>query len=513
MNQEASFQPDNRRIAKNTIILYIRMLALLGISLYTTRVILHALGEYDYGLYNVVGGIVALFSVVNSVLSAGTSRFLTYGLGKGDFLELKNTFSAAFILHFSVAIFVLLLSETVGIWFLNTQLVIPAERMSTANWVFQFSIVTAMLSLTQVPYSASIISHERMDIYAWAGLGEGCFKLASALALLYLDISDKLLVYGILNMSWNILLQLFYRFFCLKKFPETSLMRVKDKVIYKKLLKFSLWDFGGAMGSMLNTQGVNFILNIFFGLKVNAARGVAVQVDGSVQQFSVNYMTAVRPQIVKCYATKDYTSFFRLIFDSSKYAYFLLLVVALPLFLEAEYVLQLWLGEVPQYTVEFLRCILIVDVFRSMARPVIDGCHATGNIKYLNIYTSCIVVLALPLSWFAFKHGFPPLTVFVINGVLYSINNFIELYALKKEADFSICEYLTSVMLKCLAVTIVVSIIPIMVVFLYESSFIRLCACVATSILSVGLGLLYLVIERKQRQQLFLLLKSRIGRK
>lgn len=511
MSVESSTQlTSNKRIVKNTAFLYMRMLLLLFINLYTARIFLNALGESDYGLYNVVGGIIVFFSVINGVLAAGTSRFLTYDLGKGNFVELKKTFSASFTMHAITALLVLLLSETVGLWFLNTQLVIPPDRIVAANWIYQFSVATAMLTLTQVPYSASIISHERMNVYAWAGVAEGVFKLAIAYSLIYINYTDRLIAYGFLLFAWSAILQLFYRFYCVKNFPETKLTIVKEKSVYKRMLSFSLWDLGGSLGTVANSQGMNFILNIFFGLIVNTARGLAVQVESALQQFSNNFMTAVKPQIVKSYAQNDYKRFFELIFESSKYSYFLMLVVALPVLLEAEYILRLWLVNVPQYTVVFLRWTLAASVFRSMARPVIDGCHATGNIKFLNLYTCSVVILTLPLSWIAFKIGYPPVATFIIYGLLLCLNNFVELFVLKKEVDYSIGNYLKDVMLRCLILTIFISIIPITIVITYEPTFLRLCLVVLASIISVGLSVFYFVLSSKQRVNVVASIKSRI---
>ena len=509
-NSAETFQVSNKRIAKNTAFLYFRMLLLLVISLFTARIVLKALGESDYGLYNVVGGIVILFSVVNGVLSAGTSRFLTFDLGRGNTINLRNTFSAAFTMHAVAALIVLLLSETAGIWFLNTQLVIPPERMAAANWVFQFSIITAMLSLTQVPYSASIISHERMDIYAWTGLAEGIFKLGTAYIILYTDFPDKLIVYGLFNLAWNVLLQVYYRFYCIRNFPESRLTVVRDKSVYQKMLSFSLWDLGGAIGGTVNTQGMSFLLNIFFGLVANAARGIAVQVEANLQKFADNFMTAVRPQIVKSYAVKDYKGFFKLIFESSKYSYFLLFMVTLPVFLECDYILKIWLVKVPENTGIFLQWIMVTHVFRAMSRPVIDGCHATGNIKYLNLYTSFTILLTLPCSWVAFELGYPPVSIFIIHGFLRCLCNFVELNVLKKEISFSIREYLVNVMGRCLLVTVIVSVPPTLIIWYMEPSFLRLCITVIVCLASVGLGTYYLVLQREYREKLLIAIKQKI---
>lgn len=508
--ESTSINADNRRIVKNTAFLYVRMLLLLFINLYTARIILNALGESDYGLYNVVGGIIVVFSVINGVLAAGTSRFLTYDLGKGDFVALKKTFSASFTMHAVTALLVLLLSETVGLWFLNTQLVIPPDRIVAANWIYQFSIATAMLTLTQIPYSASIISHERMNVYAWTGIAEGLLKLVISFSLIYVSYPDKLIAYGFLIFLLSATLQVYYRYYCVSHFLETRLTIVKEKSVYNRMLSFSLWDMGGALGSVANSQGMNFLLNIFFGLVVNTARGLAVQVESAILQFSNNFMTAVRPQIVKCYAKKEYNRYFELIFESSKYSYFLMLVVALPVILEGDYILKLWLINVPQFTVVFLRLTLMTSIFRSMARPVIDGCHATGNIKNLNLYTCSVVVLTLPLTWMAFKMGYPPEATFIIYGVLLCLNNFVELYVLKKEIDFSIRNYLSIVMVRCLVLTVFISIIPVMIVITIEPSFTRLCLSVMASLVCVGFCVYFFILNKSQRTQVITIAMNRL---
>ena len=510
--ENTPFEVNNRRIAKNTVYLYVRMLLLLLVSLYTARIVLEALGESDYGLYNVVGGIVLLFSVVNGVLSAGTSRFLTYDLGKGDIANLKKTFSAAFTMHLIAALIVLVLCETVGLWFLNTQLVIPEDRLVAANWVFQFSVITAMISLTQVPYSACIISHEQMGIYAWTGIAEGVFKLLTAFYILYANISDKLIVYGLLNLLWSALLQLYYRFYCVRHFIESRLMVVRDKGVYKRMLSFSLWDFGGAMGGTVNTQGMSFLLNIFFGLIANAARGIALQVEAALQKFADSFTTAVRPQIVKSYAAKDYKGFFNLIFESSKYSYFLLMILALPVFLESDTILRIWLLEVPKDTSIFVKCIVATQLFRTMSRPVIDGCHATGNVKYLNLYTSFTILLTLPCGWLAFKLGCPAVSIFLIHGFLRCLCNFVELYALKKEISFSIREYIKKVMLHSLIVTAIVVIVPILVTIIIPPSFTRLCITVLVSLIMVGLGTYWMILKKEYREKLMMVVKTKIRR-
>lgn len=500
----------NSTIVKNTIYLYVRMLFLIGINLFAARIILQALGASDYGLYNVVGGIVVIFSIINSILSSGTSRFLTFELGTGDFDNLKKTFSASFALHCFVAIIVVFFSETVGLWFLNTKLQIPADRLSAANWVYQFSVLSSILSLTQVPYSASIISHEKMNVYAWVGLAEGIFKLVLALALLYVDLTDKLISYAAMCLTWSCFAQLFYRYYCVKHFPETKLTIVRERKVYDKMLKFSLWDSFGAIGFQGNSQGINFLLNIFFGLNANAARGIAVQVDTQSQMFYQNFTTAVTPQIVKSFAAKDYKRFFDLVFESSKYSYFLYFIVALPLFLECDYVLSLWLVEVPELASVFIRSILVMQLGRAMARPVINACHATGSVKRLNLYTSFVVLLTLPLTYFAFKIGCPPVTAFIINGALLYVASFVELYVLKLEIYFNYWEYVRDVFIRCFLSSIIMAIPAVLINVFIEESFVRLVLTIIVSLGSVSLGVYYYILTNSQRVRIIAKIKNKL---
>lgn len=266
----------NTTIAKNTVYLYFRSLLMMAIGLYTSRVVLQALGVSDFGLYNAIGSIVAMFAIINGVLSSGTSRFLTFELGRNDFEKLKKTFGAAFFMHVGMALFLFVLMETVGLWFVNSKMNIPAGREFAANVVYQLSIITCMLTLTQVPYSALIIAHEKMSIYAYVGIAEATFKLALIVALLYVPFGDNLIAYAIILALWSIGLQIFYRFYCYKRFPESHLSLVRDKSIYKDLLTFSFWDVIGAFSANGNSQGVNILINLFFGVTVNAARAVAI---------------------------------------------------------------------------------------------------------------------------------------------------------------------------------------------------------------------------------------------
>ena len=317
----------NKRIVKNTIFLYFRSFLMMAINLFSSRVILQALGVEDYGLYGAIGSIVAMFTMINGVLAAGTSRFLTFELGKGDKERLRKTFSASFAMHVALAIILFLLLETVGPPPPKKKKKTPDGREFAANVVYQLSIITCMLTLTQVPYSASIISHEKMSVYAYVGIAEATFKLALIFALLYIPFADNLIAYAIIIAVWSIGLQIWYRFYCRKRFEESNLMIVRDKSIYKGMLSYSLWDFVGQFCSTGNSQGLNILLNMFFGVTVNAGRAVAYQIETAVTQFSSNFMTAVTPQITKAYAQDNISQFLQLIKYSSRLSFYLLFLI------------------------------------------------------------------------------------------------------------------------------------------------------------------------------------------
>lgn len=487
---------DNKTIAKNTIYLYLRSFLMMAINLYSSRVILQALGIEDYGLFGAIGSIVAMFTIINGSLSAGTSRFLTYELGKGDSERLKKTFNASLTMHICMALFLFVLMETIGLWFVNSKMNIPEGREFAANIVYQASVLCCMFSLTQVPYSATIISHEKMNIYAYVGLAEAVFKLALIFVLLYIPFRDNLIAYAIIIASWSIILQLFYRFYCNKQFKETHLSFCKDKSIYKNMLSYSLWDTIGAFCSTGNSQGINILINLFFGVTVNAARQVAYQVEGAINNLANNFTTSVTPQIVKSYAKGDKKRFFQLIYESGRYSYYLMFLIAFPVILEADYILKVWLVEVPDYTVMFTRFVLSIALFRIIVRSTINGVHATGDVKTLNLTSGVYSVCTfLPIVYILFKIGLPVWTYFVVLAFNSVVCNYFEARSLYKREKFDVLHYITYVYLHPIAVSIIAGIIPVIIVFTMKESFLRLVltliantACTAICIYSLGIN-------------------------
>ena len=486
---------------------------MMAIGIYSSRVILQALGVDDYGLYGAIGSIVAMFTIINGVLSVGTSRFLTFELGRNDFEKLRKTFSASLVMHTAMALILFVLLETIGLWFVNSRMNIPAGREFAANVIYQLSILSCMLSLTQVPYTACIIAHEKMDVYAYVGIVEVTFKLLLVILLLYVPFADNLIAYAIILAIWSIGLQIWYRYYCYRRFSETHLMIVKDKAIYKSMLSYSLWDFVGQFCNTGNSQGLNILINMFFGVTVNAARTIAFQVENAITQFSNNFMTSVNPQIVKNYACGNMDRFFQLIYEAGRYSYYLLFMVSLPIFLESDYILQLWLVEVPEYTSLFLRFIIAITLVKVIARPLINGVHATGNVKVLNL-TSGVYSAGtfLPAVYVFFKLGFPVWWCFIIQSFNASICTMLEIRALYKQVPFDVKDYLKKVYVWPISVSLIACVPSSLIVYNVESSFVRLCITIIISIVSTLFCVYYLGIDKKTRNKVLNVVNSKIKR-
>jgi O-antigen/teichoic acid export membrane protein len=485
----------------------------MGISLFTSRLILEILGIEDFGLYNVVGGIVTLFGIINGALSSGSSRFITFELGRGDIISLRKTFSVSFTVHVLIALFVLVIAETLGLWYINTLLIVPEGRLHAANWVYQFSVISSILSLTQVPYSAVIIARERMNIYAAVSIVEAVYKLLLVFFLGYIKTMDKLILYGLLICIGSVLVQLYYRFYCTHNFIECKLMVVREKKIYKNMLSFSLWDVMGSFAVQGNSQGINILINYFFGVAINAARGIVFQVEAALTMFSNNYMTAVKPQIVKLFAEGKIDKMMSLVFESSKYSFFLMYVVSLPVFLEADFLLGIWLKDVPQYTVLFLRWVLISRLIRAFARPIVEAVHASGNIKWLNIFGGgTSIAIQIPITFVFYKLGYPAVSAFIIITIVSFVCNLIELAVLKKEIKFSILRYIHKVYLTGTLVAALALIFLLPLHFCFSGGFPRLLLSCFMSVFLVGCFTVFIGMNQGNRIKLISIVKNKIIR-
>ena len=405
-----SNQINNKLIAKNTFVLYLRMLFTLAVSLFTTRELLRILGVEDFGLYNVVGGVVLMFGFLNNAMIASSQRFISFALGEGDNVKQKRVFSTSILIHLTIAIVILLLAETVGLWFLNNKMTIPFDRYQAVNWVYQAAIASFVLQIIQVPFSASVIAHEKMSFYACISIMDATLKLIIVYILTLVDI-DKLKLYAILLLSISILNLALYFIYTRIKFVECRFTTQIDKPLFNDMFRFAGWSFIGNFGFTAKDYGVNIILNIFCGPSVNAARGIAYQVMNAVNGFVGNFQTAMNPQITKRYATGEVDSMISLVLNGSRYSFYLLSIIIIPLFIRADYVLELWLDEVPDMALHFLHLTLIMGIINSMHGPIVTAMQATGRIKLFQITIAIIMVLDIPISFLLMKLGVAPYSV------------------------------------------------------------------------------------------------------
>lgn len=457
MHMTTDVSVNNKRIAKNTLYLYLRQILILVVSLYTSRIVLATLGESDYGVYNVVGGVVSMFSIVTASLSQAISRYLTFELGKNDLSRLRNIFSTSINIQIIMSVIVLILMEIIGLWFLNYKMNIAENRMLAANWVFQISILTFIINLMNVPYNAVIIAHEKMKAFAYVSILEAVLKLILVACLLVSSI-DKLITYAVLQFFVSAIIRIIYGCYCSRNFNECKYSFVIDKALLKDMTNFAGWNATSIIAYTLNIQGINILLNLFFGVTVNAARGIATQVEGIIKGFVLNFTTAVRPQIIKSYSSGDKAYLFKLLCSSTKYSYYLMLAFTLPFFLETETILRIWLGNYPAFAPIFIRLILLITLVATLGDLLYTNILAIGKLKRYMIEESCITILIFPLSYVMFKFKFPPETPYIFTAIVYFILTFIRLFFLKKEENFSPIFYMKKVISPVFFTTLIICI-------------------------------------------------------
>jgi len=495
-------QENNKRIAKNTLFLYARMLVLMLISLFTSRVVLDSLGEANYGIYNVVGGIVVIFGFISGPLSGAISRFLTFELGTGNKERLSTIFSTSVNIQILMSIVVAIICEVIGVWFLNTQMNIPPDRYDAANFVLHCSIIAFVIGLISVPYNATIISHEKMNVFAYIGILEAVLKLAIAY-LIYISTVDKLKLYAALIVLVALLVCIIYGLYCNRHFEEAKYRMILDKSLFKEMSSYAGWSLFGNTAFMLNTQGVNMLINVFFGVKMNAARAVAVQIEGAVTQFVNNFMTALNPQIIKSYAAKDYSFLFKLVDRGTRFSYYIMFIFVVPIILEADTILSIWLKQVPEDTAVFTRLVLIGTLTTVMGNSMLTAIQATGDIKRYEIEVTTLGCMVFPLTWIAYKLGAPAYATYVIYAVIYYNLNFIRLAILKRKMDFPVRHFIKWVMMRLMAVSILCFIIPSAVVLLMEPSFSRLIVTTIISLLWSAGCIYYLGMDKEERMFIY----------
>lgn len=459
---------NNARIAKNTIFLYFRMILLMAVTLYTSRVVLATLGIEDYGVYNVVGGFIGMLGFLNGAMSGCTQRFITVALGKGDESELKKVFSTCFITHALIAFLIFILAETIGLWFVLEKLVIPEGRETAAMVVYQCSVLTSIALVMSFPYNADIIAHEKMSAFAYISIYEA-FANLGIVYLLAIGNSDKLSLYAILLLIVKISVIVVYQLYCKRHFAESALSRLFDTNLFKEMLSFTGWNLWGGLAGTLMGQGVNILLNVFFGPAVNAARGVALQVQNAVHLFATNFQMALNPQMMKSYAACEIQRMHMLLFRSAKFTFMLLLCIILPIILEIDYILSLWLKEVPQYTNVFVILMLCIVMIDSVSNPFMTASAATGRVKVYQSVVGGILIAIVPIAYIALKFGGEPYTVFIVHLLVAMCAFFARLLIIRNLIALPIRQYFSKALFPCAYIAVPAVTISVLIRYILPS--------------------------------------------
>lgn len=499
----------NKRIAKNTLFMYFRMIFVMVASLFTSRIVLKSLGVVDYGVYGVVGGFVGMFSIFSNSMSVAIQRFITFELGKGNVERVKKIFSTSLTIQIIIAITLMIAAELVGFWFIHHKMVIPAERIDAAIKVMHCSVITFGVGLISVPYNAEIIAHEKMSAFAYISIYEVLAKVAACVILYYVDV-EKLVVWAVMLAVIQLTVRVIYGRYCKLHFEECRYIPILDKTIFKEIFGFAGWSSFGLVALTCYTQGIDMLLNIFFGPVVNAARSIAVQVQSAVQSFSTNFQVAMNPQIITSYARNELDRMHSLVFSGTRFCFFLLLLLSLPIFLETPFIVSLWLGEYPDHTVNFIRLILLMITFdSSFGGPISTAQTATGKIKIYQIVVGGLMLMILPLSYIILKiwHTNPE-TVYIVYLFIVFVAHIARMIIIRPMIQLSLRKYFKEVVIPILLVTIVALPIPIIVYYLLDDnsarSFIIICSVSVASVI----GSVYFVgLKNTER----ILVKEKIG--
>jgi len=490
---------NNKKIAKNTLALYFRQIITMFVSLFTTRIILEQLGVEDFGIKNVVGGVVMMFSFLSSSVANAMNRFFSFELGKNDYDKLHKVFCLIMLTSIVIGIIIVILSQTFGLWWVNNKLIIPPERLEAARWVFHASVLAFFISIINTPYLSLIIAHEKMSFFAKMSIVDVVGKLLVVCSLVFIPF-DNLKALAVLNCVMGAVMALIYRGYSIRNFSESKFRYYWDKSMFKEIISYASLSLFSTTTRILQDQGVNILLNMFYGPVVNAARGIAFSVNTALYSFSLNAMLAVNPQIVKSYASENKEYMWSLIIRSSKFYYFILFTFSIPIFLEARLVLQLWLGQVPLYSVDFLRLVLITSLISVFLNPlgVLNG--ATGKIKLYTITTSCIWLLVLPLAYIFCKNGYPPHVAFVITiaatlGVLAVL-----ITILKFQVNFPLRRYALSVVFPVVAVSVLSVILPAMIKYYANVSVLTSITVVAVSLLCSISAVFFIGLNKVEKE-------------
>lgn len=500
---------NNKRIAKNTLFLYFRTIVIMLITLYTSRIILNVLGVQDYGIYNVVGGVVAMFGVISGALSSSISRFITFELGKGNIEKLNRIFSSSVNIQFVISICVFIIGEIVGLWFLNYKMNIPPDRLEAANWVLQCSLLAFCINLISVPYNACIIAHEKMKAFAYVSILEALLKLGVCF-LITISPIDKLVLYSILLVGVSICIRSTYAIYCHQHFEESHYHFFYDKDILKEMSGFAGWNFFTNSAYIFNTQGVNILVNLFFGVSVNAARGIATQVDHAVMQLVNSFTTALNPQITKNYAAGNIYEMFTLVCRGSKFSFFLLFVFSLPVLIETEYILTIWLKLVPPHAVNFVRLAIIASMIHILGKTGYTAMMATGQIRRYVIWITTVGCLVFPLTWIVFELGAPSESAYIVFIVVYTAVEMIRLWLMKEQLHFPVSMFMKEVIAKITIVVMLSVIFPFIFIQWLDSSMFRTILSVIICLISSIISIYLFGLTAGERLQIVNLVKKKV---
>jgi len=443
----ANNSASGKRIAKNSLILYVRMLFSMLVSLYTSRVILEVLGVQDYGMYNVVGGVVTLFGFITGSLSATSSRYITVALGHKNPKELCSIFGTILTVQYLLAMFIFLFCETAGLWLVSYKLVIPDHRIVAVQWIYQCSIITTIVSILNVPYNALIIAYEKMKVYAYVSMFSVIVKLGGILLLKVIK-GDTLICLGVIMLIIEIMSATMGILYCRRRFVEIRMLPEWNMKLLKKVFSYSGWTSFGYLAIVGLTQGVNILLNLFYGPAVNAARGISVQVQNAVRQMCANFQIAINPQITKSYASGDFGYMHQLVIISSKYSFFIMTLLIVPIEMNVPYILKLWLGNYPEHTVMFIKLTLVMLLIKAMSNPLLTALHATGDIRKFQIIEGLSMLLTVPVCYIILKSGCKyPEIVFIISLIMEIATQCIRIYMILPRIQFNMKEYIRSVLL------------------------------------------------------------------
>lgn len=479
------------------------------VSLYTSRVVLNVLGVTDYGIYSAVAGVVAMFGIVSGALSSSISRFITFEIGRGNQERLSTIFSTSVNILLVLSGIILVVCELIGVWFLNTKMNIPTERLVAANWVFQAAILSFLVSIISIPYTACIIAHEHMTAYAYISIVDAILRLIIVYLLTIIP-ADHLITYSILMVCVAIIIRIVYSVYCSRNFVESKYKTVLDKSLYRQMLSFTGWNFLSNGAMVFNTQGVTILVNMFFGVAMNAARGIATQVESAVLSFVTNFTTAINPQIIKSYASGELSQMFSLVCRGAKFTCFMLLMFALPLVLEAEMILKLWLVNVPDYTVLFVRLALIATIFNIVGNTGYTACQATGNIKRYSIIISSVGSLSFLLTWLVFQLGAPVESMYFVFMLVYVIVDITRLFLMRRLMNFPIRMFIKDVVLPVVTVIVLSSIIPVIGVLLMAETHLRLLITIILCEVSIVAVVYCLGLTKSEREFVLNFVKNKI---